>query len=57
MGSIQHLNDYILYDQTGKIYKEDMINYELTDNRSYLSDGSNLYYYLYESWHSGVSIV
>ena len=52
MGSIQHLNDYILYDQTGKIYKEDMINYELTDNRSYLIEGSNLYYYLYESWHS-----
>jgi hypothetical protein len=52
MRSIQHLNDYILYDQTGKIYKEDMINYELTDNRSYFIEGSDLYYYLFESWIS-----
>lgn len=50
--SVQHLNDYILYDQTGKIYKEDMINYELTDNRSYLIEGSDIYFYLFDSWIS-----
>ena len=52
ISTIQLLDDYVLYDQTGKIYKEDMINYELTDNRSYLSEESNVYYYLNESWIS-----
>lgn len=50
--SIQHLNDYVLYDQTGKIYKEDMINYDLTDNRSYLIEGSDIYFYRFDSWIS-----
>ncbi|AUD63794.1 hypothetical protein BK010_09395 [Tenericutes bacterium MO-XQ] len=48
-GSVQGLNDYVLYDQNEKIYKDDMINYDLTDNRSYLIEYSDIQYYLYES--------